>query len=118
MRKLASVLFLLCLFVAPLSISWAADQHSVKGVVNAIKSADRKLNISHGPISSLGMGAMTMDFKVYDPAMLDEVQQGHEVAFVIEEGKGGSFVIMEIEDLGASTRTATPDAHEGGHHNH
>jgi Cu/Ag efflux protein CusF len=98
-----------------MSSAWAADQHSAKGVVNAIKSTAGKLTISHGPIAGLGMGAMTMDFKVYDPAMLEEVSQGHEVAFVLEKGKGGSLLIMEIEDLGKAKDAAHSESHSHQH---
>lgn len=100
-----------------LSTAWAADQHSAKGVVNAVKLSAGKVTISHGPITELGMGAMTMDFKVYDPAMLDEVSKGHDVAFVLEQTKSGGLVIMEIEDLGLSkgvskSAPATMDGHK------
>lgn len=110
---------LLCVFVfcALFSSGIWADGHSAKGVINEIKLADRKLNISHGPISGLGMGAMTMDFKVYDPAMLEDVKKGHEVAFVLEEAKGGNLVIMEIEDLGEAKTSshASGDQHSHQH---
>lgn len=92
-----------------------AEGHSAKGVVNAIKSADRKLTISHGPISGLGMGAMTMDFKVMDPAMLDDVTKGHKVAFVVEKDKSGDLMIMDIEDLGAAKDMKMSEDHSGEH---
>ena len=102
-----------------LSTSWAADQHSVKGVVTAVKLTSGKLTISHGPISGLGMGAMTMDFSVYDPAMLEDISKGHEIAFVLEQAKGGDLVIMEIEDLGmaknAQSNAPSMDGHEHSH---
>ena len=117
MKKVVMLLCVIALSVFVSSSAWAADGHTAKGVINAIKLTDRKLNISHGPISGLGMGAMTMDFKVYDPAMLDEVKKGHEVAFVIEEGKGGSLVIVEIEDLGLvkNSTGAKGDSHSHKH---
>lgn len=110
MIKLFCAALVFCLF---LPSSWAADQHSVKGVINAVKLSAGKLTISHGPITELGMSAMTMDFKVYDPAMLEEVSKGHEVAFVLEQAKGGDFVIMEIEDLGLAK-----NAQSAGDHSH
>lgn len=112
MMKLFCAALVFCLF---LPSSWAADQHSVKGVVNAVKLSVGKLTISHGPITELGMGAMTMDFKVYDPAMLEEVSKGHEVAFVLEQAKGGSLVIMEIEDLGMAKNTQVSEGHQHSH---
>ena len=99
MKQLVQVFFAVS-FIALFSSSVWADGHSVKGVVNEIKMDDHKLNISHGPIPSMGMGAMTMDFKVMDPAMLEDVKKGHEVAFMLEKDKSGNFVIVEIEDMG------------------
>jgi Cu/Ag efflux protein CusF len=110
--KLFAISLIISMF---LSTAWAADQHSVKGVVNAVKLTAGKLTISHGPITGLGMGAMTMDFKVYDPAMLDEVSKGHEIAFVLEQDKAGSLVIMEIEDLGMSKNAPASDGHSHQH---
>lgn len=111
-RKLFFSALILCVF-SP--VSWAADQHSAKGVVNEVKMSSGKLSISHGPIAGLGMGAMTMDFQVFDPAMLEEVSKGHDVAFVLEEAKGGSLVIVEIEDLGASSKAPAADAQQHSH---
>ena len=93
----------------------AGDSHEAEGVVKKIKSSDKKLTISHGPIKSMGMAGMTMDFKVYDPAMLDEVKEGHMVSFVLEEDKSGNFVIMEIEDKGMAKGSMANDGHN---HNH
>ncbi len=98
-----------------LSVAWAAEQHSAKGVVNAVKLASGKLTISHGPIAGLGMDAMTMDFKVFDPAMLEEVNKGHGVAFVLEQARDGSLVIMEIEDLGLAKNTPVAGDHQHSH---
>jgi len=78
----------------------AAQQHEVNGVVKAVKKDSKKLTIQHGPIKSMGMSGMTMDFSVYDPAMLSEISTGQKVSFMIEVDKAGNFVIMEIEDMG------------------
>ena len=117
MKLFVQLLCVVALSVLYSSSTWAEEGHSAKGVINMIKLTDRKLNISHGPISGLGMGAMTMDFKVYDPAMLDEVKKGHAVAFVLEKGKGGNLVIVEIEDLGMAKNSsgAKGDSHSHMH---
>ena len=75
-------------------------QHEVNGVVKAIKKDINKLTIQHGPIKSMGMSGMTMDFAVFDPAMLSEVATGHKVSFLMEVDKDGNFIIVEIEDQG------------------
>jgi Cu/Ag efflux protein CusF len=63
-----------------------------------IKKVDRntnKLTIKHGPLVNLGMDGMTMNFKVADPAMLDEVKPGDKVSFVAEE-PGGQLTVTKI----------------------
>lgn len=96
----------------------AADQHEAEGVVKKINSESKKLTISHGPIKSMGMDGMTMDFAVYDPSMLNEVQEGHKISFVLEEDKSGNLVIMELEDKGeAKGSMASGGGHEH-HHDH
>ena len=86
-----------CLLIFGVGSISAGEQHEVSGVVKAVKSDQKKLTISHGPIKTLGMDGMTMDFGVYDPAMLDEVKEGQNVSFLIEVDKKGNFIIMELE---------------------
>lgn len=55
--------------------------------VGEVKKVDKdtgKLTIKHGPLDNLGMGAMTMVFKVGNPAMLDQVKAGDQVRFRAE----------------------------------
>jgi Cu(I)/Ag(I) efflux system protein CusF len=104
---------MVCLFALQTPLI-AGEQHEAQGVVKKIKTDDKKITISHGPIKSMGMDGMTMDFAVYDPAMLDEVQEGHKISFVLEEDKSGNLVIMELEDQGM----AEGDMASGGEHSH
>ncbi|WP_455212121.1 copper-binding protein [Kaarinaea lacus] len=119
MKKLliAATVTLACLFAlqAPL---FAGDQHEAEGVVKKIKASDKKLTISHGPIKTLGMDGMTMDFAVYDPAMLDEVEEGHKISFVLEEDKAGNLVIMELEDKGMAKGDMGAGGEHAHHHDH
>jgi len=96
----------------------AGEQHHVSGVVKAVKTDVKRITISHGPIKTLGMDGMTMDFRVYDPAMLDEVQAGHQVSFMMEVDKKGNFVIMDIEDKGAASGMSMDMKGDGHHHDH
>ena len=75
---------------------WASG-NAVDGTVNAIDSAAKKLTISHGPIKNLGMGAMTMEFLVADPAMLSDVKPGQKIKFHAEKDKQGNFVVTDLE---------------------
>lgn len=117
MRKLISVLVVICaaMFV---SQTWAGEEHQVKGVVKAIKHSDRKITISHGPIKSLGMQGMTMDFAVADPGMLDVVQKGHAVSFVMEVDGDGNFTIVDIQDQGKAEGEMDMSHSMEHHHDH
>ncbi len=53
-----------------------------------VDAAAGKLTIRHGPLENLGMGPMTMVFKVKDPAMLSQVNVGDSIDFVAEEPDG------------------------------
>ncbi len=85
------------------SHAWAGGLDA-SGTVNSVDKSKRTVNISHGPIKSLDMGAMTMDFKVADPSMLSELKPGQGIHFSVEAGRGGFFVItdMEVEESHAS----------------
>jgi len=78
-------------------VSWAASEHEGKGVVESIDRVDRKISISHGPIKTLGMGAMTMTFLVADPAMLLEAKEGQAIDFVVTKDRRGRFVIVDLQ---------------------
>jgi Cu/Ag efflux protein CusF len=48
--------------------------------------------MKHGPLNNLDMPAMTMAFKVKEPAMLDRVKTGDQVRFLVERVNGGLTV--------------------------
>jgi Cu/Ag efflux protein CusF len=58
------------------------------GEIKKVDAAAGKLTIKAGPIENLGMEAMTMVFKVKDPAMLSQVKVGDKIDFVAEEVNG------------------------------
>lgn len=59
-----------------------------------------KITLRHGPLLNLDMPAMTMAFKVAQPAMLDQVAPGQKVQFVAAR-VGGALTIMTLEVAGA-----------------
>lgn len=67
-----------------------------EGGVQKVDKDTGKLTIKHGPLNNLGMPAMTMAFKVRDPAMLDQVKAGEQVRFRAERANG-SLVITQLE---------------------
>lgn len=62
------------------------------GEVKKVDATAGKLTIKHGPLENLGMEAMTMVFKVKDPAMLSQVKVGDKIDFVAEEVNGALTV--------------------------
>ena len=55
-----------------------------------------KVTIKHGPISNLDMPAMTMVFRVSDPAMLDQLKSGDKIRFTAEKIQG-TYTVMKVE---------------------
>ncbi|MDN7671422.1 copper-binding protein [Burkholderia oklahomensis] len=63
------------------------------GEIRKVDAAAGKLTIKHGPLENLGMDAMTMVFRVKDPAMLSQVTTGDKIDFVAEEVNGALTVV-------------------------
>ncbi len=63
------------------------------GKITKIDTKWNKLTIDHGPLENLGMDAMTMVFDVADPAMIEGLTAGQEIAFVADRVKGKLNVI-------------------------
>lgn len=69
------------------------------GEVRRVDKDAQKLTIRHGPLPSLDMpSAMTMVYRVKDPAMLDQVKAGDKVKFQAEK-IGGAFTVTAIEPV-------------------
>ncbi len=74
----------------------AAAVHSGEGTVNKVDVAAGKINLTHGPIKSLGWSGMTMDFPVKDKALLSGLKPGQKVAFELEKTPDGRYPITRI----------------------
>lgn len=72
--------------------------HTVSGTINSI-GEDNTLNISHGPIETLNMPGMRMNFKVSDEVDVSTVKTGDNVKFNVIEGEDGWFVIVKMTNL-------------------
>lgn len=70
----------------------AADEALSQGEVRQVDKSAGKITIKHGPLTNLDMPAMTMAFRVKDPAMLDQVKTGDKIAFVAEKVNGALTV--------------------------
>lgn len=65
---------------------------SASGMIRDIDRANSRIKIDHGPIPSIGMPSMVMTFKVKNPKLLDQVKQGDQVNFEIEQSGLGWIV--------------------------
>lgn len=74
----------------------AAETQLAEGVVRKIDQAAGKLTLSHGPLTNLGMPAMTMTFKVKDPAWLGNMKAGDKIRFLAEQ-MGGAYTVVRYE---------------------
>ena len=77
------------------SESLAAAGAIAEGEVRKVDKEAKKITLKHGPISNLGMTAMTMVFRVKEPAMLDEVKVGDKVRFRADKIEG-AITVTEI----------------------
>jgi Cu/Ag efflux protein CusF len=74
----------------------AASAEMAEGVVTKIDKAGGKATIKHGELKSVGMGPMTMTFKVKDAVGLGKVAVGDKVKFVVKE-EGGDYVVTKLD---------------------
>lgn len=66
------------------------------GEVRKIDKDTSKITIKHGEIKHLEMPGMTMVFNAKDKALLDKVQVGDKVRFMVIS-EGGKMVVTDIE---------------------
>ena len=74
----------------------AAAATMTEGEVKKVNKDAGKITIKHGPLSNLDMPAMTMVFRVQDPAMLDQLKEGDQIRFVADK-IGGQYTVTQIE---------------------
>ena len=66
------------------------------GIVKKINLDTTKVTIAHGPLSNLDMPAMTMVFRVKDPAWLKQMKPGDRIRFVAEQ-VNGALTVSEFQ---------------------
>jgi len=64
-----------------------------EGVVKTIHKQEGQMTIAHGPLVDLGMGKMTMTFRVKSPSLFDGIKEGSKIRFVAESVKGELTVV-------------------------
>lgn len=70
----------------------AAPVTLVAGEVKKIDKEAGKMTIKHAPLANLDMPAMTMVFRVKDPAMLEKVKVGDKISFATDRVNGAITV--------------------------
>jgi Cu/Ag efflux protein CusF len=88
LKKLLAALAATVLVISPI----LADEGMVKAEVVKVDKAAGKITLKHGPIKNLDMDAMTMVFRVADPAMLDKVKAGDNIEFAADRVNGAITV--------------------------
>jgi protein SCO1 len=86
-------------------LACGAETYDARGVVRAVRAAERQVTIEHGEIAGL-MPAMTMSFDVADPALLAGVEPGQYVEFRIAKS-GARFEIIALAVPGAGEAGAS-----------
>jgi Cu/Ag efflux protein CusF len=75
----------------------SAVEHVGHGTLNSINRAAGTVNISHEAVASAGWPAMTMDFKLADPAAAPEVAAGQRIEFDFTTDGGGTITRIAAE---------------------
>ncbi len=65
------------------------------GTVRSIDKTKQMITIDHGNIPDV-MSAMTMGYKVSDPALLEKAKNGDHVKFTLSRAESGEYVITAI----------------------
>lgn len=81
--KTAAMAAALGLFALP-----ALAENFVQGVVEEITTDPQRVTLAHDAIPNLEMEAMTMVFRVADPAMLEALSVGQMIEFEAERING------------------------------
>jgi Cu(I)/Ag(I) efflux system membrane fusion protein len=59
------------------------------------------VTLAHDSIPSLNWPAMTMDFRVIEPSLLQSFKPGQRIVFEMAEESAGEFVLVHIEAAAA-----------------
>lgn len=76
--------------------SAAADASTSHGEVKKVDVDTGKVTIKHGELKNIGMGAMTMVFKVEDKAIVGKLKAGDKIAFTAAS-TGGQLKANDVK---------------------
>ena len=86
----------------------ATSSHSTKGVVEALDGVE--LTVNHEPVPALKWPAMTMGFKLAEPALAKGLKTGQRLRFSFMQ-RGDDYVITAIEPTGPGSPADTHAGH-------
>ena len=81
--------------ISPIKTAQMFDNTDAKGTIIAIQLASGTIKIKHGEIKKLDMSAMTMTYKVANPALLQGLSVGDKVGFDVQD-QGSDYVLTAI----------------------
>jgi Cu/Ag efflux protein CusF len=70
----------------------SADSAMGDGLVKKIDKGGKRVTIAHGALPN-GMPAMTMAYRVKDPAWLDSMKEGQKIRFATDPADGGMTLL-------------------------
>lgn len=73
----------------------AGEAQMTEGEIRKVDKEAGKMTIKHGELKSLGMPAMSMVFRVKEPAMLDQVKTGDKISFAADK-IGGQLTVTQV----------------------
>ena len=85
----------------PASAPAAKPWPLVDGEVIEVDQKEKRATLKHGPIKSIGMDAMTMEFLVPDEKLLASLKPGDKVRFSAAR-KNGDYVLTRVVPRKAS----------------
>ncbi|MBL8437747.1 MAG: efflux RND transporter periplasmic adaptor subunit [Zoogloeaceae bacterium] len=90
--------------------------HKAEGTVEGVDAKAGTVSLNHGPVASLNWPAMTMEFKLANPALLQQLPPDAKVAVEFVERQPGEWVITSVKPAGQSAGASAPAA--GSHSGH
>lgn len=79
-------------------MSASATPAMTDGEIRKIDKENNKITIKHGEIKHMDMPPMTMVFTAKDKAMLDKVQVGEKIQFIVVQD-AGKMTVTEIKPM-------------------
>ena len=98
------------LTAAPAQAAKGSVSHQASGTLEAIDAKNSTVTVTHGPVASLAWPAMTMDFILANPGLVDKLKAGTPVDLEFVERGPGEWVITKMQ---AKAATPAAAAHKG-----